>query len=278
MYYDRKIRYLDYHEGGVRIRGGGHVKLEVRDGRLWMELAVAGLHTTDSFVRDVVFRTEKREKAICKIEISGGRGICRQQWERPEDIGGSGIAYGDLRGIRVALGPDREVSCSWSGEGLAAGRVESPGDVRPEDGQSEIAAQERDRELEPARQPEACQSPVRLQESKWAQLWAIYPHIRPFDDGREYISIGPADFVIFPEESYRTVNNSFLLHGFYNYHHLLLARVEKKGECLYYIGVPGNFFEKEKQVAILFGFESFECAEEPAQAGDFGYYMMRTGL
>ena len=60
--------------------------------------------------------------------------------------------------------------------------------------------------------------------------------------------------------------------------HLLLARMERKGETLYYIGVPGTFFEKEKQVAIMFGFESFECAEEPAQAGDFGYYMMRTGL
>ena len=74
------------------------------------------------------------------------------------------------------------------------------------------------------------------------------------------------------------MNNSFLLHGYYNYHHLLLARVERKGEACYYIGVPGNFYEKEKQVAIMFGFESFECAEEPAQAGDFGYYMMRARI
>ena len=119
---------------------------------------------------------------------------------------------------------------------------------------------------------------VRLLENKWAQLWAIYPHIKPFNDEREYISIGPSDFVLFPEASYKMVNNSFLLHGFYNYNHLLLARVERRGEAAYYIGVPGNFYEKEKQVAIMFGFESFECAEEPAQAGDFGYYMMRTGL
>ena len=117
-----------------------------------------------------------------------------------------------------------------------------------------------------------------LSEDKWSQLWAIYPHIRPFRDEREYLSIGPADFVLFPAASYKTVNNSFLLHGYYNYSHLILARMEKKGEMVYYIGVPGSFFEKEKQVAIMFGFESFECAEEPAQAGDFGYYMMRTEL
>ena len=54
--------------------------------------------------------------------------------------------------------------------------------------------------------------------------------------------------------------------------------MERRGEIAYYIGVPGNFYEREKQVAIMFGFESFECAEEPAQAGDFGYYMMRAQI
>ena len=128
------------------------------------------------------------------------------------------------------------------------------------------------------KQREKNRATINLLEDKWSQLWAIYPHIRPFQDEREYLSIGPADFVLFPSASYKMVNNSFLLHGYYNYNHLLLARLEKKEEIFYYIGVPGNFFEKEKQVAIMFGFESFECAEEPAQVGDFGYYMMRTEL
>lgn len=128
-----------------------------------------------------------------------------------------------------------------------------------------------------ARQQAALQ-PVKLLEDKWQQLCAIYPHVTPFRDKREYLSIGPADFVIFPSASYKLVNNSFLLHGYYNYRHLILARMEKKGETCYYVGVPGSYFEKEKQVAVMFGFESFECAEEPAQTGDFGYYMMRTEL
>lgn len=119
---------------------------------------------------------------------------------------------------------------------------------------------------------------ISLQEDKWTQLCAIYPHIKPFRDEREYLSISPADFVLLPAADYRAAHNSFLLHGYYNYHHLILARVEKRGEILYYLGVPGNFFEKEKQVAVMFGFESFECADEPAEYGDFGYYMMRTDI
>lgn len=120
--------------------------------------------------------------------------------------------------------------------------------------------------------------PVRLMEDKWQQIWAIYPHIHPFQDEREYLSISPADFVLLPDEAYRAANNSFLLHGYYNYDHLVLTKIERRGEVSYYIGVPGNYYEREKQVAVMFGFESFECGTEPAQAGDFGYYMMRTQL
>ena len=119
---------------------------------------------------------------------------------------------------------------------------------------------------------------VRLMEDKWQQISAIYPHVHPFRDEREYLSISPADFVMLTSKAYRAANNSFLLHGYYNYDHLILAKIEKRGEVVYYIGVPGSYYEREKQVAIMFGFESFECGTEPAQAGDFGYYMMRTEL
>lgn len=119
---------------------------------------------------------------------------------------------------------------------------------------------------------------VILQENKWKQLSEIYKHIAPFQDEREYLSIGPGDFVIFTEKYYKLVNNSFLLHGYYNYKHLILTQMTVRGETRYYMGVPGNFYEREKQVALMFGFESFECREEPARAGDYGYYMMRVEL
>ena len=114
--------------------------------------------------------------------------------------------------------------------------------------------------------------------SKWQQLWYLYPHRIPFHDEREYLSVRPEDFVILNSRSYKLVNNSFLLHGFFNYDYLLLGRMEKDGKERFYIGVPGNFYEREKQVALMFGFESFECQKEPAQVGDFGYYMIPVEL
>lgn len=114
--------------------------------------------------------------------------------------------------------------------------------------------------------------------SKWQQLWYLYPHRIPFHDEREYLSVRPEDFVVLNSRSYKLVNNSFLLHGFFNYDYLLLGRMEKDGKERFYIGVPGNFYEREKQVALMFGFESFECQKEPAQVGDFGYYMIPVEL
>jgi hypothetical protein len=120
--------------------------------------------------------------------------------------------------------------------------------------------------------------PVRIQEDKWKQLSALYPHVAPFQDDRDFLSIGPNDFVILNRNYHKMVNNSFLLHGYYNYEHLILLRRVKRGTELFYIGVPGNYYEKEKQVALMYGFESFECKKEPAQEGDFGYYMIPVDL
>lgn len=154
----------------------------------------------------------------------------------------------------------------------------------------EAAAETREAEFEPRevaaetvkKAPERpdvkVQTVIHLMEDKWRQISVIYPHVQPFQDDRDYLSITPADFVLFSADSYRAVNNSFLLHGYYNYKHLILTKVEQRGEVLYYLGVPGNYYDREKQVAVIFGFESFECAEEPAQEGDFGYYMMRVQL
>ena len=72
--------------------------------------------------------------------------------------------------------------------------------------------------------------------------------------------------------------NSFLLHGYMNYGYLLLASYVKRGMYEYYLGVPGVFYEKERQVAKLYGFDFFEADRENAREGDFGIYFMKIAL
>ena len=459
MLYDRKIKYLDYYEGGTKVNGGGFAKLEVRENTLRIELTIRGLHPTDSFERDIVLQGAEKEEILGQVRIQNGFGQFRYSCDTDQGIGGTGISYSDLRGIRISIGGTREILCQWDNvpdnrritpsdenaqkakpalkeskresmdeshidnkmdsevpehtenkqkhkptpeiteeaekvgekrkkvkneeyesiesknrenknredknreEGNKEGidqvrkgeenrkvkdgediekkeskedikkdiekkesieRNSKGSEIREEDAENDVQSKPieiqaqgaiilsdaispqlpeepplqtdissgmrsedrtKDKPDKPGdvgnvheEQPDVRKAPVKLMEDKWQQLSAIYPHIQPFRDERDYLSLTPSDFVLFPDRFYRAVNNSFLLHGYYNYHHLILARIERRGEIIYYIGVPGNYFEREKQVAIMFGFESFECETEPAKTGDFGYYMMRTEL
>lgn len=114
--------------------------------------------------------------------------------------------------------------------------------------------------------------------NKWEQLNRIYPKIQPFGDVREYLSISPCDFVILSEHYQEMVQNSFLLHGYYNYGHLILTKIKEGIDDNYYLGVPGVYYEREKQAALLFGFEGFEGDGDAVQDGSFGYYMKRVEI
>lgn len=199
----------------------------------------------------------------------------RDVQERAEE-GGQETKHGrDVQGRAEESGQETKHGRGVQERAEEGGREAKHG--RDVQAQAEESGQETAAQEEAAQQAAKEQPPLlRLREDKWEQLCLIYPHIHPFRDEREYLSVGPADFVLLSEKSYRAANNSFLLHGYYSYQHLILTRVEKRGEILYYIGVPGSYYEKEKQVAVMFGFESFECEEEPARYGDFGYYMMKV--
>ena len=112
-----------------------------------------------------------------------------------------------------------------------------------------------------------------LKEDKWEQILDTYENIHPYGDERVYVKLEPKDFVILQSQYQHLVNNSFLLHGFYNYRYIILGKEQD-----YYLGVPGVFYEREKMVALMFGFEAFECPGGNVRAGEFGYYLRKVEL
>lgn len=61
------------------------------------------------------------------------------------------------------------------------------------------------------------------------------------------------DLSILPRKCWNLANNSFLMHGYHNYNHLLL--VEEDGH--FWLGVPGIYAAREAKAAELFGFPQF---------------------
>ena len=119
---------------------------------------------------------------------------------------------------------------------------------------------------------------VPLLENKWKQLCSQYPIVHPFDNEKTFLSIKPADFIILRQSYQKLVHNSFLLHGYYNYQHMILGKLFEGEEAPYYIGVPGVYYERERQAAQIFGFVGFEGTETPVQNGSYGYYMIEVEI
>jgi hypothetical protein len=110
----------------------------------------------------------------------------------------------------------------------------------------------------------------------WRQMQRRYPKVLAFDyaNGCEILTIKPQDIGMLPRENWVYGNNSFLLHGYYNYRHLILAKLENPGgEPRYLLGVPGHYYSNEKNLASMFGFPNFVLArKQPEQDGRFGYW------
>lgn len=117
-----------------------------------------------------------------------------------------------------------------------------------------------------------------LLDDKWKQLCSMYPMVHPIGEDIDFLTISPEDFVILRQEYQGLVRNSFLLHGYYSYNHVLLGKYPDK----YYIGVPGIMHEQERIAAAMFGFIGFERAKAPKghqkDQEQFGYYMMEVGI
>lgn len=113
-------------------------------------------------------------------------------------------------------------------------------------------------------------------EKLWQELRSSYPKIQPFEyeNGCEILTIRPQDIGRLPRESWVYGNNSFLLHGYYNFRYIILFRLgDKNGRFRYMIGVPGHYYSSEKYMASMFGFPNFVLSKkQPPNDGRFGYW------
>lgn len=68
------------------------------------------------------------------------------------------------------------------------------------------------------------------------------------------IQIELSDLRELPKKYWYLGNNSFLLHGFFNYRHLLVGKLP---DGTWFLGVPGIYERQERVMASIFGFPGF---------------------
>ena len=73
-----------------------------------------------------------------------------------------------------------------------------------------------------------------------------------------YKRISITDIRSLPSRNWHLCSNSFLVHGFFCYHYLVLKTVNAPDGTQIYLGVPGIYASQERMMALLFGFNDFE--------------------
>lgn len=111
------------------------------------------------------------------------------------------------------------------------------------------------------------------------ELLLSKPSYMPWREGNVgyTVRITPEDLLLLPKEGRNYAENSYLLHGYYRYRHVLLGRGPGAAGAEYLILVPGRYDRKEARLAGIFGFPEFlpvlpEVRTVASAEESFGYW------
>ena len=114
------------------------------------------------------------------------------------------------------------------------------------------------------------------QTDPFEKLFVRADYIDAFDDDYFYdcIEVSPEKLKCLNQNEIDIAGNSFLLHGYYNFRHILFGRVrDNLDNTKYFIGVPGMYCNRERYMASMFGFNNFKKSHRSDYANPyFGYW------
>lgn len=255
MSYSRKIAYFDLLDQGEKKGNAGFCKWEQRNDRHILAVLVNGVPKSLS-ERYILY--SGRGKELGSIDVADGRGECVCHLQEGHDW------TEELSSVRISFPHGLELNAEFQPENR---QMENTMETENK-GLQEVLLIPEEKEEEPEEKEEAAEGiPF------WNWMMQTHQRVRPFGTKQEYFRISIEDIYRLKDEYHALRNNQFLLHGYYNYHYLIMGKKEdNEQEC--WIGVPGIYHEREKMAARMYGFEKFEGASPSYRTGDLGYYLI----
>ena len=284
------IRYLYEYKDEQRVRNVGFVKVDQGEEGGTLQIHGRGTFLNDADIRVyLVYMEGKRCRGILMGPLEHVQSIlsCRLVYDREEIEPYADLE--ELRGIMLETNGQGTYAAVWDEGVLPLNQMEPavPREERP--GMGEDMASEESVEAEVSEILEACAEEGVVEkepgtdaeeEGKEEPEAVAEEQSEESNENRQeqrYCKIMREDMKKLSQKNWYLANNSFLLHGYYNYRHLLLITDEGKR----YLGVPGIYHRREEAAARSFGFSEFcrisedsiilspqECDRE----NDFGYW------
>ena len=289
---ERFITYMYAYENRIKGRNVGFVKVECRKDTCALEIHIRNLGRFSGKCRTYLLMDEN----VIGVElgtmiISYGQGQAIYYFDR-NDIEQSGYRLEQVKAVRVECGSQKFLASCWSeeagnwiaqdisafmkSENMQADNVVSNGEEQIQKNNAHMGMPHNS-VYNPARanqQESNAQFNPGYYNSESGNLSQLENTASQFPQS-QIDRIDLADIRrLFPTKQYYA-NNSFVIHGFMNYSHLIVKTEDNKK----YLGVPGIYEKPEEMMAKLFGFTEFvdeKTHSESQTEGAFGYWLSQA--
>lgn len=271
----RFVTYIYAYEDKKKGSNAGFAKIEMRGDECRIEIHLRGVYTGRTTCKIYLVKEEGQELLgfpIGELRIMNGNGdfgtkMKSSQIGEPEDT------IFDMQGLFLLGEDDRIFMSRWKEGGTieickehfrewSAPEVQV---VRPTD-VSQTVEQSKTHstfQYEAAEEEHVMATEIPMRnifprydwKTVWDQLLLTRPQLAPFEEaGTVCVQIELKDLRELPKRYWYLGNNSFLLHGFFNYQYLVVGKME---DDRWFIGVPGIYQHQERVMAAIFGFPEF---------------------
>lgn len=296
---ERFITYMYAYENRIKGRNVGFVKVECRKDTCALEIHIRNLGRFSGKCRTYLLMDEN----VIGVElgtmiISYGQGQAIYYFDR-NDIEQSGYRLEQVKAVRVECGSQEFLASCWSEEAGNWIAQDISAFVKSENMQADnvvnsnmaqlnnVADQNTNGNQNNNMPHNSVYNPARAnQQESNAQFNPGYCNSESGNLSQlentasqspqpQIDRIDLADIRrLFPTKQYYA-NNSFVIHGFMNYSHLIVKTEDNKK----YLGVPGIYEKPEEMMAKLFGFTEFvdeKTHSESQTEGAFGYWLSQA--
>lgn len=304
--YKRFVSYLYCYDNGIKKNNIGYARVETRRGQCKITIHIKLLSLSHAVLDTYLFYRKGNSiigLPLCPLNVKNSVGDC-QAVISSDKVVGSNLPFSMISGIIITVSKSRLLGTEWDDlpilpsvfqteseandcENVSAADLSLVAEPVAEPAMKESVVEESAEEKPSPEEPLAVKTA--LSENSASAPPSIESSIT------NYLLIDPAYIDHLSPEYNGLKQNSFLLHGYESYRHLILAKwlvsspkltaadtatsENSPGledlDIFYQLGVPGIYSDREKSIAEKFGFAEFKTTKNtPLRYGDFGYWLV----
>ena len=275
----RFVTYLYEYDRTIRGRNVGFIRNDIRNDCCRMEIHIRGLERIKEKAPIFIIVRDSECIGIPAGEVVISQGVGNACLElRGNRIGKTDYSVNNIQAVIVRYnGGKMLMGCyvqhpagdllsgtftKWEAQATPASPTPDPGAARSVDINSSDLYPNSQSDLGTENNSGDSYPYANNSQSTEAKAEEICPTSEEAAQSPIYKRIAITDIRSLPSRNWHLCNNSFLVHGFFCYHYLILKTINAPDGAKMYLGVPGIYASQERMMALLFGFNDFEIATD----------------